>query len=193
MVGKNFAKELIIKSELVFLNMLPARIELRRAEVELMSEKDKEFLLRNLLMELKEEYDYIIIDSPPSLNLLTINAINAADLILVPLQCEYYALEGLSYQLEIIKAIKKSLNPDIKIAGILLTMLEDDENISNQIVEDVRKHFKDMVFKTVIPRNSNLRDSSSSGKPPFLSDIMSAGAQSYLELAKEFILRWPAR
>lgn len=192
LVGQATAKELIIGSEPGYLKLLPAKIELCRVEAELISNKDKEYLLRDLLIGLKDEYDYIVIDSPPSLNILTINAINASDLLLIPLQCGFYALEGLGYQLKNISALKEGLNPDIKIAGILLTMLDEDEKISGQIAKDVRAHFKDMVFKTVIPRNTILRNSACYGKAPVFHNIMSVGVQSYLELAKEFMGRWPS-
>jgi chromosome partitioning protein len=191
LVGQATAEELIIRSEPGCLKLLPSKIELCRVEAKLMPDKDKKYLLRDLLIELKDEYDYIVIDSPPSLNILTINAINASDLLLIPLQCEFYALEGLCYQLKIIKALRESLNPDIRIAGILLTMFDEDEKISSQIVKDVRVHFKDMVFKTVIPRNTILRNSPCYGETPVFHNIMSVGAQSYLELAKEFMGRWP--
>ncbi len=192
LVGQATAKELIIRSEPGYLKLLPAKIELCQVEAELMSDKNKEYLLGDLLIGLKDEYDYIIIDSPPSLNILTINAINASDLLLIPLQCEFYALEGLAYQLKIIRDLKESLNSDIRFAGILLTMFDEDEKISRQIVKDVRAHFKDMVFKTVIPRSTILKNSACYGKSPVFHKIMSVGVQSYFELAKEFMGRWPS-
>jgi len=189
MTGKVIAKELITESDLEFLSILPAHLELFRADEELMSKPGKEKILRNLLRDLKETYEYIIIDSPPSLNLLTVNALTAADLLLIPLQCEFYALEGLGYLLKTFQILKKEFNPDIKIAGILLTMFETGEIISQQIAKAARYHFKDMVFKTVIPRNVHLKESSSHGKPLLLKNIMSHGSQSYLKLAREFMER----
>lgn len=189
MTKKVIVKNLITESDLECLNILPANFELFRADEELMSKPYKEKILGNLLRDLKEMYDYIIIDSPPSFNLLTINALTAADLLLIPLQCEFYALEGLCNLLKIFQSLKKRFNPDIKIAGILLTMFDRGEKISQQIAKEARYHFKDMVFKTVIPRNMHLRESSSHGKPLLLKNIMSDGSQSYLKLDREFMGR----
>ncbi|MBW1768586.1 MAG: ParA family protein [Deltaproteobacteria bacterium] len=189
LIGDVILDELIIDSDIEFLKTLPARVELFRADVELMSKPNKERILRNLLSLLKETYDYIIIDSPPSLSLLTVNAITAADSLLIPLQCESYALEGLGQMLKTFEILKKRFNPDIKIARILLTMYEAGEEVSRQIAEDVRNRFKDMVFKTVIPRNVNLRESASHGKPLLLQDIKSVGARCYLKLAREILDR----
>jgi len=191
MMGHALPEELIIDSDLDFLKTLPACIELFHTEAELMSKPGKEEILRNLLSDLKETYDYIIIDSPPSLRLLTVNAVSAADSLLIPLQCEFYALEGLGQLLQSIQILKKRFNPDIKIAGILLTMFAMGEEASQQIAEDARNHFNDMVFKTVIPRNVQLRESASHGKPLLLQDIMSVGARSYLVLAREIIDQAP--
>ena len=190
MIGKVAVKELIIDSELESLKTLPAPIELFRAEAELSSKPHKEKIIWNLLTDLKKTYDYIIIDSSPALSLLTLNAIIAADFLLIPLQCEFYALEGMGHLLKTFQALKKRFNPEIKIAGILLTMFEPGEIISSQIAEATRDHFKDLVFKTVIPRSVHLRESSSHGKPLLLKNIMSIGAQSYLKVAKEFMDRW---
>jgi len=189
MTGKVMVKELITESSLEFLKILPARIDLFRADEELRSKPYKEMILRDLLRDLKETYEYIIIDSPPSLSLLTVNALTAADLVIIPLQCEFYALEGLVYLLKTFQVLKKRFNPDVKIGGILLTMFETGEIISQQIAKAARYHFKDMVFKTVIPRNVHLRESSSHGKPLLLKNIMSNGSQSYLKLAREFMER----
>ena len=189
MTGKVMVKELITESSLEFLKILPARIDLLRANEELRSKPYKEMILRDLLRDLKETYEYIIIDSPPSLSLLTVNALTAADLVIIPLQCEFYALEGLVYLLKTFQVLKKRFNPDVKIGGILLTMFETGEIISQQIAKAARYHFKDMVFKTVIPRNVHLRESSSHGKPLLLKNIMSHGSQSYLKLAQEFMER----
>jgi len=154
-----------------------------------MPKPGKEKILRNLLSDLKETYDYIIIDSPPSLGLLTVNAISAADYLLIPLQCEFFALEGIENLLKTFQSLKQHINPGVKIAGILLTMFEMGENISRRIGNEIRKNFKNMVFKTVIPRSIHLRESAVYGKPLLLKDVSSMGAQSYLKLAKEIIER----
>ena len=189
MTGKAFIKELIINSELEFLRTLPARDELFRVEVELASIPEKEKILRNLLGDLKETYDYIIIDSPPSLGLLAINAMTAADSLLIPLQCEFFALEGLGQLIKSFQTIRKRFNTDIKIEGVLLTMFSRGEEISRQIAEDARNHFRDIVFKTVIPRCLHLREAASHGMPLLLQNIMSVGARSYLDLGKEIIYK----
>lgn len=189
MLGRTIIQKPIITSDLEALNTLPARIELARAETELMPKPDKETILRNLLKDLKETYDYIIIDSPPSLGLLTVNAISAADYLLIPLQCEFFALEGIEHLLKTVQSLKQHINPGVKIAGILLTMFEMGENISRRIGNEIRNHFKNMVFKTAIPRSIHLRESAVYGKPLLLKDISSLGARSYLKLAKEIIER----
>ena len=189
MTGKILIEKPIVDSELKSLKTLPSRSELLRAEAELMSQPGKEKILFNLLTDLKKTYDYIIIDSPPSLSLLTINAISAADSLLIPLQCEFYALEGIEHLLKTVQILKKHFNPKIKIIGVLLTMFKVDEKISQQIGIEARNYFKDMVFKTVIPRSRHLRESAVYGKPLLLNDIDSDGSQSYLELAKELIDR----
>ena len=189
MMGYAAPEELIINSDLEFLKTLPARIELFRVEVELTSRSGKEEVLRNLLRDLKDSYEYIIIDSPPSLSLLTVNAIIAADSLLIPLQCEFYALNGLGYLLKTIQILKKKFNPDIRIDGILLTMFENREKTSRQIAEEARNYFKDMVLETVIPRNVHLREAASQGRPLLVQNIMSIGSQRYLELAREVMSR----
>ncbi len=159
------------------------------AEVEMYNRDDREFLLKKSLGEIKERYDYIFLDCPPSLGFLTLNAITAADFVLVPLQCEYYALEGLSQLLNTLKAVKKGLNPSLKIVGILLTMFDPRNNLSSQVEEEARRYFKNTVFNTIIPRNVRLSEAPSHGKPIILYDLNSKGAQSYLKLAEELIDR----
>jgi chromosome partitioning protein len=150
---------------------------------------DKEYLLNNVLAQFKDKYDYIFIDCPPSLGFLTLNALTAADFFLVPLQCEYLAMEGLTQLLNTVKLVKKSLNPSLILIGILLTMFDKRNNLSHQVADEVRHHFGSSVFHTVIPRNVSLSEASSHGKPILLYDIRSKGAKSYLELAKEIILK----
>ncbi|RLC07711.1 MAG: chromosome partitioning protein ParA [Deltaproteobacteria bacterium] len=187
LIEKESASKLILDTELTFLKILPARIDLIGAEVELVSSKNREMRLRSLLLPIFEEYGYILLDCPPSLSLLTVNALVAAHSLLVPLQCEFYALEGLGQLLRTYRRIKKQLNPGLAIEGILLTMFDRRNNLSHQVAADAEKYFKDLVFKTRIPRNVRLAEAPSFGKPILLYDITSQGAQSYLALAKEII------
>jgi chromosome partitioning protein len=162
-------------------------VELIGFEVEMMSKPNREKVLKNLIYELKESFDYIILDCPPSLSLLTLNAMTAADYMLIPLQCEFYALEGLGQLLQTIKRVKQGLNPDLKIIGILLTMFDKRTNLSHQVAEDAEKYFKNLVFKTTVPRNVRLGEAPSFGKPILLYDAASIGAQSYFDLANEIM------
>ncbi len=180
-------KDLLRDTELKFLNIIPSSIDLIGVEIELIPFADRENRLKNALKEVKEDFDYIIIDCPPSLSLITVNSLTASDSVLIPLQCEYYPMEGLSQLLKTIKLIKGSMNPQLLIEGILLTMFDKRNNISHQVMEEVQNHFKDLVFKTIIPRNVRLSESPSFGKPIILYDANSRGAESYLELAKEII------
>jgi chromosome partitioning protein len=180
-------KDLLRDTELDFLKIIPSNIDLIGAEIELVPFPDREKRLRNALKEVREEFDFLIIDCPPSLGLITVNSLTASDSVLVPLQCEYYPMEGLSQLLKTIKLIKNSLNPWLKIEGILLTMFDKRNNISHQVTEEVRKHFGPMVFNTVIPRNVRLSECPSFGKPIILYDADSRGAESYLDLAKEVL------
>jgi chromosome partitioning protein len=180
-------KSLLRDTELSFLKIIPSNIDLIGAEIELVPFSDRETRLKNALKELKAEFDFLIIDCPPSLGLLTVNSLTASDSILIPLQCEYYPMEGLSQLLKTIELIKNHLNPDLKIEGILLTMFDKRNNISHQVTEEVRKHFGSLVFNTVIPRNVRLSESPSFGKPIILYDASSRGAESYLDLAKEVL------
>jgi chromosome partitioning protein len=153
----------------------------------MISNPNREKALRNLISGVGNAFDYIFLDCPPSLSLLTVNALTAADSVLIPLQAEYYALEGLGQLLNTIRRIKRNLNPDLTIAGILLTMFDRRTNLSNQVAEEAQKYFKDLVFKTIVPRNIRLSEAPSFGKPILLYDATSAGAQSYFDLAKEII------
>jgi len=180
-------KGMIQKTSLACLDVVISNTDLIGAEVELIQEKDREKKLGNLIKEVEAEYDYIFIDCPPSLGLLTINSLTAAHSVIIPLQCEYYALEGLGQLLKTIRLIKQSLNPKLEIEGILLTMFDSRNNLSHQVAEEVRNHFRDKVFTTVIPRNIRLSEAPSYGKPILLYDIHSKGAESYLNLAREIM------
>lgn len=176
-------------TELPFLHLLPATADLAGAELELVSVPDRERKLKRILATLSDSYDYIFIDCPPSLNLLTINAMTAANSVLIPLQCEFYAMEGLSQILKTIALIQQGLNSALSIEGILLTMFDARNNLSRQVSEEIRAHFPRETFQTVIPRNVRLSEAPSHGKPIALYDITSRGAMSYMELAQEIIAR----
>ncbi len=186
-LGSESTEEVIVETSMTGLFLMGATRELIGAEVEMYIEDNREFLLKKRLMPLRDKYDYIFLDCPPSLGFLTLNAMTAADSVLVPLQCEYYALEGLSQLLDTYKAVKKGLNPSLRLAGILLTMYDSRNNLSSQVEEEVRRHFKEMVFQTIIPRNVRVSEAPSHGKPIILYDITSKGSQSYLQLAMELI------
>jgi len=169
------------------LKLIPANIDLTGAEVELVDSSLRESRLRSALSSIKDKFDYIFIDCPPSLGLLTVNSLVAADSILIPLQCEYYAMEGMSQLLVTINLIRENYNPEMAIEGILPTMFDVRNNISRQVIEEVKVHLKEYVFKTIIPRNVKLCEAPSFGKPAFLYDRTSKGTISYLQLAKELI------
>lgn len=189
LMGTSSLEDAISETALPHLHLLGATHELVGAEVEMVSMASKEFLLRKAISELRNRYDYIFIDCPPSLGFLTINALTASAAVLVPLQCEYYALEGLSKLLKTVKAIKKRLNPVLSRVDVLLTMYDKRNNLSHQVAQEARALFKERVLKTVIPRNVRLSEAPSYGKPIILYDIRSQGAQSYLSLAREMIER----
>jgi len=180
-------KGMIQKTELSYLDMITSNTDLIGAEVELIREKDRERKLDRLIKEVEAEYDYIFIDCPPSLGLLTINSLTASHSVIIPLQCEYYAMEGLGQLLKTIRLIKQALNPKLEIEGILLTMFDGRNNLSHQVVHEVKSHFRDKVFRTIIPRNIRLSEAPSHGKPVLLYDIHSKGAESYLNLAREIM------
>ena len=169
------------------LHLLPANPDLIGAEVELISALARENKLKSALSEVAEDYDYILIDCPPSLGLLTINALTAADSVLIPLQCEFYAMEGLSQLINTVRLIQRELNPGLTIRGILLTMFDARNNLSHQVSDEIRKHFSTQVFETMIPRNVRLSEAPSHGLPALLYDISSRGAKAYLDLASEII------
>ena len=180
-------EDLLHTTDIAALRVIPANVELIGFEVEMMDSAGRETRLKNLLKNLADQFDYILLDCPPSLSLLTVNAMTAADGMLIPLQCEYYALEGLSQLLQTIKRIQKRLNPRLTIGGILLTMFDRRTNLSHQVAEDAKRYFQDLVFETAIPRNIRLGEAPSFGKPILLYDATSIGAQSYIRLANEII------
>jgi chromosome partitioning protein len=179
----------IITSDIEFLDVLPATINLVGAEIEIIERENREQILKNALHPLLDNYEYIIIDCPPSLGLLTINSLTASHSVLIPVQCEYYALEGLGQLLNTIKIVRKHLNPSLDIEGVLLTMFDQRTRLSNQVADEVRKYFGEKVFKSIITRNVRLAESPSFGKPVLLYDSSSTGSQNYLALAKEVIAR----
>jgi len=189
LLGTASLPELITETCLARLHLICATSDLIGAEVEMVALKDKEFRLQRAVKNFRHLYDYIFLDCPPSLGFLTVNALTAADSVLVPLQCEYYALEGLTQLLATVKAVKRSLNPALRLGGILLTMYDGRNNLSQQVAQEIRTHFPAAVFDTVISRNVRLSEAPSYGKPVLLYDIRSTGAQNYLALAKEFIGR----
>ncbi|MEA2039204.1 MAG: ParA family protein [Thermodesulfobacteriota bacterium] len=189
LTGALSVEDLSIGTSLTGMDMIAASSDLVGAEVEMVTMEDKEFRLRKGIASLRHKYDYIILDCPPSLGFLTVNALTAADSLLIPLQCEYYALEGLAQILNTFNMVKRGLNPTLSLCGILLTMHDKRNNLSQQVANEVRSHFKENVFKTYIPRNVRLSEAPSHGKPIILYDIRSKGAQSYLALARELIER----
>jgi chromosome partitioning protein len=189
LIGQVKLSEVIKPTEIDNLFVAPANGDLTGAEIELVSAFAREQKLKAAIAEIKSQYDFILIDCPPSLGLLTVNSMTAADSFLVPLQCEYFALEGLSQLLHTISLIKQSLNPAISEEGILLTMFDGRNNLANEVVKEVRKHFPTQVFDTVVPRNVRLSECSSFGKPIVLYDIDSKGCLAYLNLAKEVLAR----
>ena len=189
LITKDRTRALLEDTELEYLKVIPSGIDLIGAEVELIDEPEREFKLKGCIDEVADKFDYILIDCPPSLSLLTVNALVASDSVLIPLQCEYYALEGISQILRTIDLIKAKLNPALLIEGILLTMFDTRNRLAHQVVEEARRHFGEKAFTTVIPRNVRLSESPSFGKPVILYDIFSKGAVSYMELAKELLAR----
>ena len=179
----------IVDTGIPSLKLLPSTADLSAAEVELVSEFARETRLKRLLEPLRVQYDYIFIDCPPSLGLLTVNALTAADSVLIPLQCEYFALEGLSQLVHTVELVRRQINQTLDLEGILLTMFDPRNNLAHQVVNDVREHFKDKVFETMIPRNVRLSESPSFGKPALLYDPASRGSQSYVQLAEELLAR----
>jgi chromosome partitioning protein len=189
LIGEMQISQIIRATEVDCLSIAPASGDLAGAEIELVSSFAREGKLKAALAEIRSQYDYILIDCPPSLGLLTINALTAADSFLVPLQCEYFALEGLSQLLHTVSLVRQSLNPAIQEEGIVLTMFDGRNNLANEVVKEVQTHFSGKVFDTIVPRNVRLSECSSFGKPVILYDIDSKGCLAYLNLAKEVLAR----
>jgi len=187
----NSAREAIIKTNTPNLDIIPSHIDLVAIEIELVDKEAREYMLKKALQEIKNDYDFILIDCAPSLGLLTLNALTAADAVIIPIQCEYFALEGLGKLLNTIKSVQKIHNPGLDIEGLLLTMYDSRLRLSNQVVEEVQKHFNDMVFKTIIQRNVRLGEAPSYGESIINYDAGSKGASNYLSLAKEMINKNP--
>jgi len=183
----SLVREAIIPSPMPFLDVLPSSPALTGAEVELVTEPEREFRLKRALAHVRDDYVYVFVDCPPSLGFLTLNTLTAADSLLIPLQCEYYALEGLGQLLSTVKLVQKSLNPGLAIEGVLLTMFDKRLNLASQVAQEAVGYFGEKVYKTVIPRNVKLSESPSFGKPILLYDVQCQGARSYLDLAREVI------
>lgn len=187
LIGECSARECILKTGIENLHIIPSNINLSGSEVDLLDVEKREYKLKNALQDLRSEYDYILIDCPPSLGILTINALCASDSVMITLQTEYFALEGLSQLMKIISMVQNGLNRELELEGVLLTMFDKRTNLSNQVAEDVKNYFKEKVYVTMIPRNIKLSESPSFGKPINLYDSDGVGSQSYRNLAKEVI------
>jgi len=185
--GKCEIAEALKTTPIEHLNILPSTVDLLGAEVELVGKEGRESILYKAIRSIRDRYRFIFIDCPPSLGLLTLNALVAADSVIIPVQCEYYALEGLSLLLKTLRKVRSSFNPELEIEGIVLTMFDSRNNLSHEVAEEIRKHFRNKVYNTTIPRNVTLGEAPSFGKPALLYDIHSRGAQSYLSLAKEIL------
>ena len=187
LIGEISASETIIRTEIPELSLLPANVQLSGIEVDMLQSENKEYQLKKAIKQIRDQYDYIFIDSPPNLGILTLNSLCAADSVMITLQTEYYALEGLTQLMKVINLVQKSLNPELVLEGVLLTMFDQRTSLANQVVEDVRSHFKDKVYQSVIPRNVKLSEAPSFGK--YIGDYApdSTGAKAYEALAKEVI------
>ncbi len=189
LIGSRTADELIINSFIPYLDILPSHINLVGAEIELINFPSREIILKNALAPIVDKYNFILIDCPPSLSLLTLNALTAADSVLIPVQCEYYALEGLGKLLNTINIVKKHYNKNLVVEGVLLTMFDSRLRLSHQVAEEVKKYFGDRVFNTIIHRNVRISEAPSYGKPILFYDAVSLGAKNYMALASEIIER----
>ena len=184
-IGESSINEVIVRDVLENLDIIPTSIDLSGAEIELLDVDEKEYIIRNAIANIKEDYDYIVIDCPPSLSMLTINAMTTADSVLVPIQCEYYALEGLSQLIHTVELVRDRLNPQLTIEGVVFTMYDARTNLSLQVVENVKDNLDQTIYKTIIPRNIRLAEAPSYGMPINKYDPKSAGADSYMRLADE--------
>lgn len=189
LLGELSVEKVIQKTSAANLSIIPSNIDLAGLEIDLRDRDDRDYVLKNALADLHTQYDYILIDSPPSLGLLTINALTASNSVLIPLQCEYFALEGLTQLLRIIKLVQSKLNPSLELEGLLLTMFDSRTRLSSQVVQDVRDHFGKQVFDVIVPRNVKLSEAPSYGEPIGLYDPSSTGAMAYRNLAKEIIYK----
>ena len=187
LIGTAKAEEVITQTAVENLSIIPSSVQLAGAEIELTGFEEREKMLKKALEGIKDEYQYVFIDCPPSLGLLTINALTAADSVLIPIQCEYYALEGVGQLMNTIWLVQRGLNPDLKVEGVVLSMFDGRTNLSIQVVDEVKRYFKGMVYTTIIPRNVRLAEAPSYGVPILMYDPKSKGAEAYEELADEFI------
>lgn len=187
LIGTAKAEEVITQTAVENLSIIPSSVQLAGAEIELTGFEEREKMLKKALEGIKDEYQYVFIDCPPSLGLLTINALAAADSVLIPIQCEYYALEGVGQLMNTIWLVQRGLNPDLKVEGVVLSMFDGRTNLSIQVVDEVKRYFKGMVYTTIIPRNVRLAEAPSYGVPILMYDPKSKGAEAYEELADEFI------
>jgi len=187
MVNDAKAKDVILKSDIPYLDLMPSHIDLVGAEIEMINYPNRESVLKDILTPIRDDYDFIVIDCSPSLGLITVNALTAADSVVVPVQTEFFALEGLGKLLNTIKIVQNRLNPELKIEGILMTMYDGRLRLCNQVVSEVRRHFEDIVFSSIIHRNTRLSEAPSFGKPVILYDADSKGSINYLNLAKEIL------
>ena len=189
MIGECGIMDCLIHTDFERLDVIPSNVNLAGAEIDLIGIEDREYILKKALTDIRNEYDFVILDCPPSLNMLTVNAMTAADTVLVPIQCEYYALEGLSQLMHTISLVQKRLNPELEIEGVVFTMYDARTNLSLQVVENVKENLKQTIYKTIIPRNVRLAEAPSHGLPINYYDAKSAGAESYRLLAEEVIHR----
>ncbi|PLX87770.1 MAG: chromosome partitioning protein ParA [Desulfuromonas sp.] len=187
LIGEEPVSAVVHRTALDCLDVLPSNTNLIGAEIELINSERREFRLKQVLEEVADNYEYIIVDCPPSLGVLTVNSLTAADGVLVPLQCEFYAMEGLGQLMQTVRLVQRELNPGLEVGGILLTMFDGRNNLCHQVSDEIRNHFGDKVFKTVIPRNVRLSEAPSYGQPVLLYDISSRGALAYMDLAREVI------
>lgn len=191
--GAPLAETIVPEVHFPYLDVVPATRDLVGVEVELVGRKGRENVLREAIAEVADRYEYVLIDAPPSLGMLTLNTLSAADAVLIPIQCEFYALEGLSQLLNTVRIVQRNLNPKLQIEGVLLTMFDSRLNLSKQVAEEAKEYFGPKVYRTTIPRNVRIAEAPSFGKPIVLYDILSQGAKSYLALAREVIARSPGR